>query len=166
MMGPFDWFIDFGWFGFHVIPALLLLILFTIVCYQTHQHGIWSFVFAMAASSLSIQTYESVHAITQYMCTGTTGRSAIINIAIAVSILFFLVCINSRFNVLNKPEVVVSTFALFILSMVALAFSGFFSNYPYSIRFGAEWAISKLLVNFFALSLFRYENDMIGEEKR
>jgi len=147
------WFIDFGWFGFHPFTAITLMIPFFFVLWRTRRLGPWAPIYAAASVTLSIHVYESLHATTQFVISGHTGRTAIINIAIAMGVSLFIYIAGKPMGIVNIAGPI-TVFPLLVTSFIALGMSGFFSDYPYSIEWGWEMVLTKIMAALFGCSLF------------
>lgn len=147
------WFIDFGWFGFHPFTAITLMIPFFFVLWRTRKLGPWAPIYATASVTLSIHVYESLHAATHLAISGYTGRTIIINVAIAMGVFLFIYITGRTEGVINSwGPVAMSPFLM--LSFFMLGASGFFDDYPYSIEWGWEMISTKIMAALFGCSLF------------
>jgi hypothetical protein len=164
-MNIFEWYIKFDGFGVHVWSLLILIILCLYVLYTTRKHKIWSFTFSSIALGLSVHIYEFHHALSEYVVTRYDSIVSLsvnsfglmyINLILFIVIFVVLLLINKKFQVLTKDfKIVLFCYVLYVMSMVWLTSSGFFVEYPVNIKFGVEWALSKVMCSVFVISLFR-----------
>jgi len=153
-MSFFEWFIDFGWFGFHPFSALIYIIQFIYIAFFLRGYGVWALVYSMASVTFAIHVYESGHAFSLYSVLGYTGP-VWYNLSIAIGVFVSLVIFNRHHKVLVKnPKIPLFFLFLFGLSLASLIESGFFANYPYTITRGAICNQSKIMATVFASSLF------------
>jgi len=150
-----EWFIDFGWFGFHPITVIFLMPVFLYVLYKTRACGIYSLIFSFGAVAMSIHIYELCHGSTLFSVKGYAGPTWM-NTVILLVIAFYFMVLNQRYNVITKNITIpLIIFFFLILSFWWLRSCGFFNDYPYSITRGPEWMSTKVIVSVFIMSLFK-----------
>ena len=147
------WFIDFGWFGFHPFTAITLMIPFFYVLWRTRKLGLWAPIYATASVTLSIHVYESLHATTQFAVSGFLSETIYINMVIAVGVFLFIYIAAEQREVINLAGPTVALLPL-VASFIMLGVSGFFDDFPYSIRWGWEMVLTKIMAALFSCTLF------------
>ncbi len=149
----FDWRVPVLSITIHGWTMVTLVALWFSALIKTRALRMWSPVVATAAVTISIHLYESVHGLVQLFVDGSVGPVEI-NLVVLFGVLLFLYVFNKNIQVLSDIRTAIIQFLLFIISMGVLMSTGYFVDYPRNIIFGVEWALSKVAVSVFALSLF------------